>query len=101
MTSIHLNDVGTVINVTITDVSGTAIDISDATNKQIILQPEDGSNKTKSASFTTDGSDGKINYEISGGDIDEPGNWRVQSFIVTPAGSWSSSVDDFNVAPNL
>ena len=59
---IHVGDIGTVFTLTIKDGSS-VIDLSGATTKQIILRkPDRVTSSTKTASFVTDGSDGKIKY---------------------------------------
>jgi hypothetical protein len=82
---IRVNDVGTVFELTVTDASG-AVDISGATTKQISLEPPTRANKvTKAATFTTDGTDGKMLYTTVAGDLDEAGSWRVQGYVVLDA----------------
>ena len=58
---IHVDDVGTQFLLTIMDGSA-AVDISSASTKQIIIKKPSGTKMTKSATFSSDGSDGKIYY---------------------------------------
>ena len=58
---IHMNDVGTKFLVTVTD-GTTAVDISSATTKQLIFQKPSGTKLTKATAFTSDGTDGKMQY---------------------------------------
>ena len=65
---VHYNDIGTVILVTIKDcVSGTAtvLNVSAASTLELILQSPSGTSTTKTASFNTDGTDGKTSMPIS------------------------------------
>lgn len=100
--SMQVGDVGTVIRLTIED-GGSAVDVSSASTKQIILlSPTQGATAlTKTASFTTDGTDGRIEYATVAGDIDVPGWWKVQAKVVLSSGTWSSTPVRFRVRSNL
>ena len=102
---IHLDDIGTVIEVTITDKNSdgtaTVLDISSATVTELIFKKPSGTVVTQTAGFTTDGTDGKIQYITIAADIDEFGTWHLQARIVMPSGTWKSDVGHFVVASNL
>lgn len=102
---IHLNDIGTVFRTTIKDKAcdGTSsvLDVSAATTLNLIFKKPGGTVVTKSASFTTDGTDGQIEYITVDGDLDEVGNWQIQAYIVLPSGSWRSDKGTFYVHENL
>lgn len=97
---IHINDIGTVFEVTIYE-DGAVLDISDATTMQILLKAPDEGLLTNTAVFTTNGMDGKIQYVAIAGDLDEAGRWSIQARVVTPAGDWRSSISEFTVHTNL
>jgi hypothetical protein len=60
MSTFRLGDIGTTIRVTIQE-GGSAVDVSGATTKQIYLRkPNTGDTYTKTAIFTTDGTNGQI-----------------------------------------
>ncbi len=103
MAEIHLNDIGTIFEVTLSDESAVVIDISGATTREIVFVPPSDSvnKKTKAAALTGDGTDGKMQYTTVAGDIDEQGAWQLQAHVVLPSGEWRSTVADFNVFPNL
>jgi hypothetical protein len=67
----------------------------------LILKSPSGNAKTKTASFTSDGTDGKIQYITVEGDLDEIGTWRLQSKITFPTASWSTEIGTFKVYENL
>ena len=94
-------DVGTVITVTLTDSAGAVVDVSTATNKQILLRTPAGSVLTNTATFTTDGEDGKIKYSVGSNVLKEDGNWEIQANMVLTAGSWRSSIGTFKVNTNI
>ncbi|MEE9593247.1 MAG: hypothetical protein V3W28_06685 [Thermoplasmata archaeon] len=97
----QLDDVGTIIRLTITDTAGTAIDVSSATTQEIILRKPDGTVVTKTSVFTTDGTDGKIEYVTIADDLDAVGSWQAQANIVLPSEAWRSAVASFRVRANL
>ena len=79
MAELHLNDIGTVIRVRIIDeATDAALDVSGATTKQIIFKKPDNVSVTKTAVFTTNGSDGYIQYVTVANDLDVDGTWKVQ-----------------------
>src|SRR5262245_28903947 len=95
-TDMHVGDVGTVIEVTLYE-DDDLIDLSGATVKQLRLQKPDGTVDTKTALFSTDGTDGKVRYVMQADDLDQAGDWRLQVYIETPAGKWSSEAGVFSV----
>ena len=99
MAEIREGDWGTILRVTIKE-NGSAVDVSSATVKNIILTPPgNGVEIVKAASFTTDGSDGKIQYTIEQGLTDgEPGIWHICARIEMPAGGWTTNFRTFGVA---
>lgn len=98
---IHLGDVGTIIQITITDCSGTAIDISNATNIEFVFKKPSGASITRTGLFVTDGTDGLVKYTLIADDIDEIGTWKIQVNITASNGSWSSCFESFKVHRNL
>jgi len=103
---IHVDDIGTLFIVTIYDYdeatdTDVAIDISSATTKEIHFMDPGGNVTAKTASFTTDGTDGKIQYATILDDLDEEGWWKIQAFIIMPSGEWHTNIDKFRVYPNL
>lgn len=98
---IHVGDIGTVIIFTITDQDGAIVDVSTASTKQVFLRRPSGSVLTKTASFTTNGTDGKIQYTTISGDINMAGNWYAQAYVVTAAGSWKSDSSTIIVYGNI
>ena len=101
----HVNDIGTIFRVTVYDATstgGSAIaNISAASTKQMIFSRSDGTTFTKTAVFTTDGSDGDIEYVSVDGDLNMAGTWHLQAYVVTPAGNWRTDVGHFRVYDNL
>ena len=98
---VHNGDIGTIFRLTITDTSGTAIDVSTAMTKYINFQDPSGVRMQKTASFYTDGTDGKIQYTTVSGDIDSVGTWQIQGWVETSLGKFWTEKDSFKVYSTL
>ena len=98
---IHVDDVGTIFQLTIVDSDGAIVDVSGATQKNLIFKPPQGTAEIKSASFVNTGSDGKIQYTTIAGDIDTQGQWKVQAYAELSDGNYYSSIITFLVEKNL
>lgn len=82
MDKTHLNDIGVTLQVDF------GVDISAATAKAIILEDPDGNESSdKTAEFTTDGTDGKIEYDTVSGDIDQLGKWNFRGKVTLSGGA--------------
>lgn len=82
--------------------SGSAIDISAATTRQIVFVLPDGTALVKTASFTTTGSDGKITWATtSAGDLSMAGQWQMQGKISGSGFAYTTQKWPFAVDGNL
>ena len=97
---IHVDDVGTQFLLTIMDGSA-AVDISSASTKQIIIKKPSGTKMTKSATFSNDGSDGKIYYSSIADDLDETGSYKLQGKVIISDGTFYTDIYDFKTHCNL
>jgi hypothetical protein len=98
MTTLHVDDYGAALEVTVEE-DGSAVDISAATTTVIKMRTPDGRVLSKSATLTTDGTDGKMRYTLQSGDLDTPGRWRWQGYLAG-VGGWTghtSEGDPFEV----
>jgi hypothetical protein len=98
---IRVGDIGTVFRLTIVDEVEDPVNISAATTTDIRFQKPDETSVDQTASFTTDGTDGLIEYVVAADDLDMSGKWRIQAHIITPAGEWRSEIETFWVQENL
>jgi hypothetical protein len=89
-TSIVNGDFGFIIRVLFLDQDGSVLDLSAATTKSVTLIAPSGAAKGRTAAFTTDGTDGLLQYETVATDIDEAGGWRFQ-FTAVAATIYSKS----------
>lgn len=93
---IWVGDIGTIFRGTIID-SGSAIDIQSATVKKIVFVKPDGTEMEKDAAFTTDGTDGQIEYQTVSGDLSAPGVWSYYAKITYSGGYRRTSYSEFTV----
>ena len=98
----QFNDIGTLLKVQIVDENDESIDISSATSKWILLlKPDKVTSLLKPASFSTDGTDGYIEYATVDGDLDQLKSWKIQGRVTTPLGTWTSKKGKFTVLSNI
>lgn len=100
MVEVQLNNIGTIFKVKIKDQDGEVVDVSTATTKQIIFRKPGGDPLTKTASFTTDGTDGYIQYTSEADDLNELGIWELQTYVVVSPSEWYGLVLKFRVLRN-
>jgi hypothetical protein len=97
---IHVGDIGTTFKCLIKD-DDVVRDVSGATTKELIFSKPSGETMTKTATFTTDGTDGYIEYSTITDDLDESGYWKLQGHIVLPGLDLRTNIVTFKVYPNL
>ena len=97
---IHQNDIGTAFTITIQD-GTTAVDISTATTKKIVFKKPSGTKLPYDTAFVSDGTDGKIKYNVVAGDLDEVGTYKLQSYVVISDGTFYTDITSFKVYRNL
>lgn len=100
----HVNDIGTVFEVTVTDENDVARDVSAVTAMHIDFRKPTGTVVTVVASLTTDGTDGKIQYKVPSGSplLDEVGRWEIQGYVTWDANNIFHTVTgSFNVDREL
>lgn len=99
---IHVNDVGTLLRLTLSDGGASALNISTASVRQFRLLAPNGASYLKSASFGSGGGvDGVLQYQTIDGDLPVAGVWRIQPYIETPSASWHGSMASFDVFANV
>lgn len=78
---VHVDDMGTWI-ATIKDQDGEIVDVSGASVKKLTFKKPDGTTSIETADFTTDGTDGKIQYTMLAGEVSVAGQWTWQGYVV-------------------
>lgn len=103
ITGIVVGQYGEPIYITIVDDSGTAINISGyTTSKQVtIFNPNSLTTKTYTASFTTTGVDGGLNFTPAAGDIDGAGIWKGQVRLKTASAEALSVLFNMEVVERI
>ena len=100
--TVRVGDEGTVFEMTIYEAGTTSpVNISSATVKQIIFTKPNDDVVPKTAVFTTDGTDGKIQYTVQANDLDMAGYWDIQGYIESSSGKWHTTISSFKVEDNL
>lgn len=99
--TIHVGDVGTEFNGTVKDASGEIISLATIQFVEYIFQKPDDTLLTVTASVTTDGTDGKINYTTLPGDIDQSGTWKLQIKLTFIDTVFFSDIVKFKVYQDL
>ena len=97
---IQEGDIGTKLLVTITD-NDAIVNISSASSLYIFIKKPDGSILTRSGTFETNGTDGKMYYTTVSGDIDTAGSYKLQGRVILANGSFYTSTVTFKVHCNL
>ncbi len=99
--TVRKDDVGVIFTVTIVecDDDGDLVvkDISSATVKEIAFLKPDGTSQIETADFTTDGTDGKIEYTSLAGDLDTIGRWFLEGKVTITTGVFTSARGHFDV----
>jgi hypothetical protein len=87
------NAIGLKILVTVKE-DDVAVNISGVTTKNIVITKPDGTTVlTCAASFTTDGTDGKIQYVTVADDLDQPGTYLIQADLAFIGGGYDGPTD--------
>lgn len=81
-TRFRVGHTGAIIRRTIQDTdTGAAVDVSTAGTRYLKIEKPDGVVLTKTAAFTTDGTDGQLQYTTIEGDLDQQGDYRCQFYV--------------------
>ncbi len=108
----HIGDVGTILRATIVeeddDNPGTfdPVDVSGVTEQELIIHKQDGTVVTETTVFTTDGTDGQIQYRVDDPDFfNVGGQWKMQGHVIFPTGTpkdeYKSNIVTFHVEENI
>lgn len=93
---IRVGNVGTLLIATVTKIVGgveVAVDVSGTTEVQMEIQKPSGERQDPvTATFLTDGTDGKIQFTDNVGIFDVAGRWQIRGISITGSvilqGSW-------------
>ena len=98
----YKNSGGSILHLVITQ-NGVVMDLTTATQVNIILEKTDGTTVIKTATVENPpGTDGKIKYIFTTADLDIVGTWKAQGFVRFSATEQVyTSIVVFKVKPNL
>lgn len=91
MSDARTYDYGFKITLTLKDAAGSVVDISSATTKQMLIKDPSDTVSTKTASFTTDGTDGKIEWTSTSGFFDAYGTYEIQGRVYGASFQYTST----------
>ena len=96
MSTIHTTDVGTVLVWTLSDTQDppVIIDLSSGTAELISLHVGTGVRDTYTMSFTTNGTDGKVEYAVTNLDFLVAGTYRTQVTFTDGGSNWTTLAED-------
>jgi len=97
---IHVNDIGTRFLATIQD-NGTIVDISSASQIQMIFRRPNDEVFYRVGSLLTSGVDGKVYYDTVSGDLSNVGMHKLQAKVYLPSGTYYTDIYSFQVNCNL
>lgn len=98
--SYFVGDIGTSLGVTVVDETGAPVALASATTREIRFLGPNGISFTKTAELATDGSDGRMHYQVQAGFL-VAGKWERQGHVVTPGGEWWTQIVEFHVFETL
>jgi hypothetical protein len=102
--AIHVNDIGTAFNITLTDdqLPEQPIDLTGATTLEFCFEDPDGVIKTRTPTVVNPpGTDGLLQYVTVAADLDVEGPWKLQVHYVIPTAERRADVLSFAVKGNV
>jgi hypothetical protein len=98
---IHVGDTGTVFTLIVRDTRG-LVPLANYPTRQMIFVKPNNTIVTKTATLTTDGTDGKMQYVTADGDLDATGLWKLQGYVaINSDNHWHTDVVTFQVVANI
>ncbi len=93
-------DYGGIIRVRVRE-DGAVKDVSGYTTRQFrLIRPTDKVETIVTATFTTDGTDGLLQYTVASGLLSKKGAWRIQVLLTSASAYVQSSIGQFPVEGN-
>ena len=99
--SLHINDYGTVFNITIKDQDDVVVDLSTGSGSIITFFPPHQDSFSRTPVMPNGGTDGLLRYTIQSGELSQAGIWSISAEIITPSGHFYSNVPEFRVLCNI
>ena len=99
--SIRVGDYGTVFTYNVKDTDGSALLIPSNAVKAVTFRKPGGTLLEVTPAFTTDGTDGSLQYVAVEGDLDESGLWETEARVEFGGGRWTTTRKTFMVGDLL
>lgn len=99
--AIYVGQVGLVFQRTIKDPNGQVVNLQAYSTLELLFRDPDGVDRVKPAAFSTDGTDGRLQYTTVDGDLDRAGTWRIQAHVASATEDHYTEVGTFRVEANL
>jgi hypothetical protein len=99
---VQVDSYGWNLDLRVVDEQAAPIDISAGTTLEYMAK-KPGANGpiAMTATFVTDGTDGKLRHVVTSGEIDTIGTWQIQTHVVMPTAELYSAVMFFEVKANV
>jgi len=97
----HIADVGSEIRLRVLDQDGAVVSLATASSMQIWFKKPDNTYKKEPATLLTDGTDGYLKYVFDADDLNCPGDWLAQAYVVIGALTLHSTYYTFRIDRNL
>ncbi len=98
---IHVGD-NVLFEVTVVDEDDVVVPLQTATTLEFIFrEPNSTSSTSYTASYVTDGSDGKLKYITQAADLDVKGIWLFQVKVIMAGRTYRSDIEAFRVLDNI
>lgn len=97
---IHVNDVGTRFLITVKE-DTTVVNISGAEALSIFIRKPDDTLIARSGNLYTDGTDGKMYYDVASGDLNAAGHYRLQGRVDLSSSTYYTNIYHFQVHCNV
>jgi len=98
MANLQAGAIGAVLEVTVVDEHRAPIPISTATVKRILITKPNNTVLTKTASFLTDGTDGKLTWTTIADDL-VGGTNKIRAYLEMPDYTGNTAIERFEVDP--
>ena len=98
--AIHIDDVGVVFEATLLT-NNVPFNIAAAVALELWFRRPDGRILKKTASLTTNGTDGKMRYMSRANDLSYPGTWQWQPCVEFSTTTFHGDIQAFTVERNL
>jgi hypothetical protein len=99
---VRVGDNNTTHEITIKDQEDAVVDLSAASSMTVLyLKPGSAGTFTKTGTYVTDGTDGKLKTTFLSADLDVKGSYKWQVTLVFPQGTWRTDLHTLEVHANL